>query len=78
MANKITEDEYQELLDASEELSWWQSNAIRTFKCFGIEVKPYTGYQFYDSAGNFLGDDSYDSIDDILRRAEIEVVEDGK
>ena len=39
MANKITEDEYQELLDASEELSWWQSNAIRTFKCFGIEVK---------------------------------------
>ena len=78
MANKITEDQYQELLDASEELSWWQSNAIKTFEGFGIEVKPYTGYQFYDSTGNFLGDDSYDSIDDILRRAEFEVVEDGK
>ena len=76
MVDKITKDQYEELLDAGEELNWNQSNAIKTFEGFGIEVKPYTGYQFYDAVGNFLGDDNYDSIDDILRKAEIEVVED--
>lgn len=78
MANKITEDQYQELIGAMEDLSWWESNAIKIFASFGITVKPYTGYQFYDAAGNYLGDDGSEDIDDILRRAEIEVVEDGK
>ena len=78
MVDKITEEQYQELLDASEELSWNQSNAIKIFESFGIEVKPCVCYQFYDAAGNYLGDDNWDGIDDILRKAEIEVVEDGK
>ena len=80
MANKITQDQYQELLDAYEEMTGWDRHeGIIIFeKLTGIEVKPYTGYQFYDAAGNYLGDDQWDNVDDILRKAEIEVVEDGK
>ncbi len=75
MVDKITEDEYQELLDAVEERR--PELIIETFeKLTGIVVKPYTGYQFFDAAGNYLGDDNWNDIDEILKEAEIEVIPD--
>ncbi len=76
MADKITQDQYQELLDAYDERG--TSSIVKTFEeLTGIVVKPYVGYQFYDAAGNYLGDDNWNDIADILREAGIEVEEDG-
>ena len=76
MVDKITEDQYQELLDAYDERR--TSGIVKTFEDLtGIVVKPYTGYQFFDAAGNYLGDDNWNDIREILREAGIEVVEDG-
>ena len=77
MVDKITEDQYQELLDAYEERR--TSNLVKTFADItGIDVKCYTGYMFFDAAGNYLGDDNWNTIKEILKEAGIEVVEDGK
>ena len=77
MVDKITEEQYQDLLDAYERRM--PSDIIKTFvDLTWIVVKPYTGYQFFDAAGNYLGDDSFHTIREILREAGIEVEEDGK
>ena len=76
MVDKITEDQYQELLDAYDERR--PEGIVKAFdKLTGIVVKPYTGYQFFDTAGNYLGDDNWNDIREILKEAGIEVVEDG-
>ena len=73
MPVKITEDQYQELLDVMTDLR--PAEIVRTFENItGIVVKPYTGYQFFDVADNYLGDNGPDSIMDILKNAGIEVV----
>ena len=73
--DKITSDEYQELQDA---LDWGTThNIVRTFADItGIEVKPYTGYQFF-AGGDYVGDLEHDDLDQILKNAYIEVVDDG-
>ena len=74
MIDKITEDQYQELLDAYDERR--TSDIVKTFADItGIVVKPYTGYQFFDAAENYLGDDNWNSIAEILRDAGIEVTD---
>lgn len=76
MKDKISEDAYQDLLDAIDYGS--PNDIVKAFGDIGIFVKPYTAYQFYDcEGGNFIGDLNWDDVDDILRRAEIEVVFDG-
>lgn len=76
MVDKITEDQYQELLDAYDERR--TGNIVKTFEDLtGIVVKPYTGYQFFDAAGNYLGDDNWNTISEVLKEAGIEVTEDG-
>lgn len=73
MPVEITEDQYQELLDVMAECR--PADIVRTFENIaGIVVKPYTGYQFFDVADNYLGDNGPDSIMDILKNAGIEVV----
>lgn len=73
MPDEITEDQYQELLDVIDERR--TDDIIRTFaNLTGIVVKPYTGYQFYDAAGNYLGDLEYNDVREILKEAGIEVV----
>lgn len=76
MVDKISEDQYQELVDVYDERI--PDNIVRTFeKLTGIVVKPYTGYQFFDAEGNYLGDDNWNDIREILKEAGIEVTEDG-
>lgn len=77
MIDKITQDQYQELLDAYDERR--PSDIVKTFADItGIDVMCYTGYMFFDAAGNYLGDDNWNTISEILKNAYIEVVEDGK
>lgn len=73
MPVKITEDQYQELLNTIAECH--PADIVRVFEDIaGIVVKPYTGYQFFDVADNYLGDNGPDSIMQILQNAGIEVV----
>lgn len=38
----------------------------------GIEVRPYTGYQYF-CGGDYIGDNSTETLDEILQRAYITV-----
>ena len=40
----------------------------------GIEAKPYTAYQFYDEAGNYVGDSENDDFEEIIRNAYIKII----
>lgn len=42
-------------------------------KYTGIIAKPYTGYSFYDGAGNYLGSNADSDVMDLLRAAYIRV-----
>lgn len=76
MVDKITDDQYTDLIGAYDDRN--PDNIVSTFADItGIVVKPYIGYQFFDSAGNYLGDDNWNDIDEILKEAGIEVTEDG-
>lgn len=40
-----------------------------------IEARPYTAYQYYDGAGNYVGDSNDSDVQEILRHAYISVKE---
>lgn len=75
MAEKITAEQLQELEEA-------QSIDRKEFhqlleEYAGITAEPYTGFSYYDSAGNYLGDASDCDIVDLLEAAYIEVEKEG-
>lgn len=41
----------------------------------GIEARRYTGYSYYDSSGNYLGDSNDISVRGLLKEAGIEIEE---
>ena len=74
MPDKISEDQYQKLLDVIDERR--TDVIVKTFEDItGIVVKPYTAYYFFDVAGNYLGDLEYNDVREILKAAGIEVKE---
>jgi hypothetical protein len=40
----------------------------------GIIAKPYTGYQYFDEAGNYIGDSDNYSVHELLKNAYIKIV----
>lgn len=42
-------------------------------KYTGIIAMPYTGYSYYDNAGNYLGNSEVDDVMDLLQSAYIKV-----
>ena len=72
MPEKITESQFDELVEVI------NTNPEKfidlMYQYTGIVAKQCTAYQFFDAAGNFLGDNWDDSLFDILDAAEIEVV----
>lgn len=40
----------------------------------GIIAKPYTGYQYFDGAGNYIGDSDNYSVHELLENAYIKIV----
>ena len=68
----ITKDEYEALCDTE---SYGDRENFHKLleELTGIEAQPYTGYLYYDSAGNYLGDSDDISVRDLLNNAYIEI-----
>lgn len=74
MPSEITREQFNELdeilfIDGREGFN----KALEEYT--GIEARPYTAYQYYDGAGNYVGDSDNDDLNEILRRAYISVKE---
>ena len=74
MPETITESQYEELEEAA------YRNPEKFIKLMedytGIIAKHCVAYQFFDPAGNFIGDNWDESLLSVLADAAIEVVED--
>lgn len=44
-------------------------------KYTGIEARPYTAYLYYDENGDFVGSSDDDGLDDLLEKANVEVLD---
>ena len=72
MARTITAAQFDELSTAE------YGEYLKTLEEYtGIEARPYTAYQFFDAAGNFLANSDETCLEDLLEKAGIEVIEDG-
>ena len=77
MSRTITREQLEDIEDAL-----FCSDRIAAYellkKYTGIEARPYTAWQFYDEADNYVGDsDNYD-LKDLLDKAYITIVEEGE
>lgn len=70
----ITHEQLEDLKDA---LSFGRKEDFHRLleEYTGIEARPYTAYQYFDSADNYVGDSNDDDVRDILRKAYITVKE---
>ena len=75
MTETITEKQYDNLITAS------YTNPEKFMKLIedytGITARHCAAYQFFDPAGNFIGDNWNESLSTVLSDVGIEVVEDG-
>lgn len=74
MVERITKEQYEQLCSSK----LWDSGGYEEFhkvleQTTGITAKRYVGYMYYDDAGNYIGC-NYDTIDDLLYNAYIEIV----
>ena len=74
MINKINKDQYELLCESK----FWDD--VKDFhglleQITGITAKHYTGYSYYDSSGDYIGDSNDFSLRDLLNSAHIEIVE---
>lgn len=76
MPDKITQEQFEELVETRD--CFGPERYVKTMElATGIIVRPYTGYQYFNPGGEFLGDSEWNSLSEILEEAGIEVVEDG-
>lgn len=76
MRNAITKEQLNEIEEAYSYND--RETAYALLKEYaGIEAKPYTAWDFYDTVGNYLGDSVNYSIRDLIENAYITVVEKG-
>ena len=69
--DKITRKQFMELCDATIDRTKF-NELLEEYT--GIEVKPYTGYQYFDKVGNYIGDTDYNTLDELLENAHIEII----
>ena len=71
---KISKKQYEELCESK---CWDGKEDFHEIleQYTGIEARAYTGYQYYDNAGNYLGDSNNSSVRDLLSSAYIEIEE---
>ena len=67
---QITKEQYRELLH--DELYDYEEFMHKLEKYTGIEARQHSAYQFYDAAGDYIGD-SEDDVDELLKAAYVEV-----
>ena len=77
MADKITKAQFEQLEEAQSLLSIKEYHEMLE-ELTGIEARPYTGYAYYDSAGNYVGDSADCDLGDLLKLAYVEVTPDGE
>ena len=76
MVSEITRKELEEIEEAYS--CGDRETAYALLKEYaGIEAKPFTAWDFYDEAGNYLGDSINYSFRDLLETAYIDVVQNG-
>ena len=68
--SKITQEQYLQIKEARS----IQERARLLEEYAGIETRPYTGCQYF-CGGNFVGDDSEYTLDEVLKNAFVEVEE---
>lgn len=73
MIDKISYKEYLELCDTRS--FGTRDEFHKKLEEYGIEARPYTAYQYYDSAGNYIGDSEYLNERDLLEHAYITIEE---
>ena len=76
MAGTITREQLDEIQEAYS-LNDRETAYALLKEYAGIEAKPYTAWDFYDTAGNYIGDSVNYSFRDLLENAYIDVVEKG-
>lgn len=72
MINKINKEQLETLCESK----LW--NGYEDFhelleQITGITAKRYTGYSYYDSSGNYIGDSNDSTVRDLLDNAYIEI-----
>ena len=73
MPKTITREQLEEIEDAIGCFDKGAAHALLK-KYTGIEARPYTAYQFYDEAGNYVGDSENDDFEEIIRSAYIKII----
>lgn len=71
MTKKITLEQFQELEEVRHYDKYEYHRLLAEYA--DIAATPYTGFAYYDSAGNYLGDSSDCDLVDLLDAAYIEV-----
>lgn len=74
MIDRITKSQLSEIEDAA--IFGTKEFHKKLEEITGITASPYTGYSYYDAAGNYIGDSSNFDICDLLNGAYIEVTDD--
>ena len=72
MAKNITAEQYERLSESDFTGNESEFHALLE-EYTGIEARPYTAFQYFDAAGNFLADCDGTYLDDLLDMAEIKV-----
>ena len=73
MINKISYKEFLELCDTRS--FGTRDEFHKKLEEYGIEVRPYTAYQYFDGAGNYIGDSEYSDERTLLQNAYITIEE---
>lgn len=70
--SRITREQYEQLCD--EKIFGTREDFHKLLEeTTGITAQKYTGYQYYDSIGNYIGDSCDCDVLDILNNAYIEI-----
>jgi hypothetical protein len=73
MAKFISKSQMEELEDACTFGVEEAHDLLRKYA--GIEARPYTAYQYYDEDGTFIGCSDESWLDDLLEKANVEVLD---
>lgn len=74
MVDKISKEQYEALCESR---CWGGKEDFHELleQITDITAKRYTGYSYYDSSGNYLGDSNDVSVRDLLNNAYIDIEE---
>ena len=72
--NTITREQFEDIEDARQFGTREEFHRLLE-EYTGIEARPYTAYQYFDGADNYVGDSDEDTVKEMLDRAYIKVKE---